>query len=266
MKKICYLLALTFLPCFSTAQELDGLKNALENTVDNVGDNNISAGEEFWVDLFFQIGFYPTWGLLFGFDGETPANYADFNAYPYADGENGLYLPPDEYGKLMRAQLTAHLQTNEDAVYGGFVQAKFSPNRALSLDVNHLQLLETLENPNGTSGGTDHFSITNLNLLYNRVHHAKFQLWWGGGLMLHDGGGVLYGSPSATAGFTWYFKKPLSLYADTQMGWPNGIFARQHQARMQVHLQRFMIYAGYQGTRIGTVNLPNWAMGTGMWF
>ncbi|MBI5916722.1 MAG: hypothetical protein HY842_15195 [Bacteroidetes bacterium] len=33
-----------------------------------------------------------------------------------------------------------------------------------------------------------------------------------------------------------------------------------------VHLRRFMIYAGYQGTKIGSENLPNWAMGTGMWF
>ncbi len=276
MKKIYLLLALALLPLIAQAQKLDGLKGALRSGSSGSGNNGegrgggfSSNGNNLLAELIFQLAWYPTWGLLYGFDGETPANYVGFNDYPYADGENGLYLPPDyEPVKRMSMQLTGHLQTDQDAVYGGFFQAKWSPNRALTLDVNHLQLLETLDDATGTGSSTDHFAITNLNLAYNRVHHAKFQLWWGGGLMLLNAGDndVLYGSPSVNAGFAWYFKKPLSLYADTQMGAPNGVFARQNQVRMQVHLKQFMIYAGYQGTKVGDVGLPNVAVGTGVWF
>ena len=265
MKKNCFLFALALLPYFAQAQKLEGLKDALKTGISSGATDGRGGGgnnNSIWAELIFDLAWGPAWGLLYGFDGEMPANYVGYNDYPYADGESGLYLPPNyEPEKHMSMQLTAHLQTDEDAVYGGYFQAKFSPNRALSLDVNRLQFLETLE-----GGGNDHLSFTNFNLAYNRVHHAKFQLWWGGGLMLLDGGDVMYGSPSVNAGFTWYFKKPLSLYADTQLGAPNGVYARQNQVRMQVHLKQFMIYAGYQGSKVGDVGLPNWAMGTGVWF
>lgn len=272
MKNLLLLIAIAILPLFAQAQKLEGMKDALRSGSSGGGGRGEGGGRggnsnSIWGDLVLNIVFEPTWWLLFRFPGETPANYVGYNDYPYADDVNGLYLPPDyEPIKRMSLQLTGHLQSDQDAVYGAFLQAKWSPNRALTLDVNHLQLLETLDdNPDG---GVDHFAITNLNLAYNRVHREKFQLWWGGGLMLLNGGGneVLYGSPSVNAGFTWYFKRPLSLYADTQIGAPNGVYARQNQVRMQVHLKRFMVYAGYQGVKVGNVGLPSVAVGSGVWF
>lgn len=262
MKNKFCLFLLALLPLFASAQTLEKMEKEMRSPRSGGEGANFSSndGDAFWIDLIFQIGFYPTYGLLFGFDGELPANERDFNPFPYADGQSGLYLHPQEEGKRMNLQLTAHLQTNEDAVFGGFFQAKYSPNRALTLDVNRMQLFELLDD-----GSNDHFSVTNFNLHFNRVRHEQFQLWWGGGLMLLDRE-LMYGSPSFSGGFTWYFKKPISLYADTQVGWPNGVFSRQHQARLQVHLQRYMVYAGYQGTRVGSVRLPNWAVGTGVWF
>ncbi|MCF8243772.1 MAG: hypothetical protein K9J37_02350 [Saprospiraceae bacterium] len=272
MKKICILLVLALLPWLAQSQKLGEIKDALKSG--NSGGRSNSEGrnfggnnDDFWLEFFFQLAWEPTWWLFYGAPGEVRANEIDFNDYPYADGENGLYLPYEfTSGKQMSLQLTGHLQTDEDAVYGGFFQAKWSPNRAISLDVNRLQLLETLDDTDG--GGIDHFSITNFNFAYNRVRHSKFQLWWGGGLMLLNGGGneVLYGSPSFNGGFTWYFKKPLSLYADTQLGYPNSVFARQNQLRLQIHLKQFMVYAGFQGTKVGDVRLPSVAVGSGVWF
>ena len=262
MKTICYLILsiVTLLPLNSQAQKIESMEGELKSSGSN--DNNNSGNGEgwFWVDLFFNFGFWPTYGLLFGFENEPSARYVDFNDYPYADGENGLYLPIDWDGRRVRTQITAHIQNNEDAVYGGYFQAKFSPNRYLTLDVNRLQLFETLENQ-----ADDRFSITNFNFQINRVRQPKFHLWWGGGLMLLNGD-QLYGGPSVSGGFTWFFVKPLSLYAETQLAWPNGVFARQNQVRMQVHLDRYMIYAGYQGFKVGSVGVPNWALGSGMWF
>ncbi len=262
MKTICCILlfALTLLPLGTQAQIIDSIKDELKNSGSSDGNNSGGGEEWFWFDLFFNLGFWPTYGLLFGFENEPAARYLEFNDYPYADGENGLFLPLDWEGRRVRTQVSAHIQSNEDAVYGGYFQAKFSPNRYLTLDLNRLQLFETLEDQ-----PDDHFSITNFNVQINRVRHSKFHLWWGGGVMLMNGD-QLYGGPAMSGGFTWFFKKPLSLHAETQIGWPNGVFARQHQARMQVHLDRFMIYAGYQGFKVGSVGVPNWALGSGMWF
>lgn len=262
MKTTCILLLafLIWLPSNVGSQTIDNIEKQLQPPRN--GENvNASGGDEwFWIELLFEIGYYPTVGLLFGFENEPSPGDIEFSDFPYQDGQAGLYRPLFDLGKDIRTQALFHFQNNEDNLYGGFFQVKFYPTRFLALDVNRLQLFEALE-----SGGSDHFSITNFNVQYNRIRHPKFHLWWGGGLMLLDGQ-ALYGSPSASMGFTWYFKKPLSLYADTQFGWPNGVYSRQHQARVQVHLDRFMVYCGYQGTRVGNVRIRNWAIGSGIWF
>ncbi|MBI1227051.1 MAG: hypothetical protein GC192_17600 [Bacteroidetes bacterium] len=273
MKKICILLAVSLLPMLAQSQKLEGMKDALRTGSSGGGGRGEGRGgggndNSFLAELIFDLAWQPMWWLFYGGPNEIRPNYVGYNDYPYADDENGLYLPAEyEPVKKMSLQLTGHLQTDEDAVYGGYLQARFSPNRAISLDVNRLQLLETLDDDQGGTS-TDHFSITNFNFAYNRIHHEKFQLWWGAGLMLLNGGGneILYGSPSFNGGFTWYFKKPLSLYADTQLGAPNGVLARQNQLRVQVHLKQFMVYAGFQGTKVGDVRLPSVAVGTGVWF
>jgi len=260
MKKIITTALTICLFVFGTqAQKLGDMEGALSG---GDGGGNSDAGDAlFWIDLFFDFGFYPTYGLLFGFEGEPHPGDIGFNQYPYADPEFGNYMPSDWGGKDMRLQITMHGQTNEDAVFGGFVQAKFSPIRFLTIDVNHLRLFETLEEDEGT----DQLSITNFNLQVNRVRQPKLDLWWGGGLMLIERD-LMYGSPSISGGLTWYFKQPLSLHAETQMGWPNGVFSRQNQIRVQYHLDRFAISAGYQGTKIGDVGVPNWTLGSSVYF
>jgi hypothetical protein len=249
------------LPITGKAQLLESLGNALGGAV---SEGNVSSFDSdlWWFDLLLQLGYYPTVGLFFGFEGEPGPNEMYFARYPYAERDHGLYLPIDEYGyddRRMRTAVTAHFQSNEDALFGGFLQVKFSPNRFLTLDVNRLQLFETLDDR------TDQFAITNFNLQYNRIRMPRFHLWWGGGLMLLEND-LMYGSPSVSAGFDWFIKRPVSLHADTQFGFPNGVFARQHQLRVQMHLNRYMIYAGYEGIRASDVKIPNWTMGTGVWF
>jgi len=261
MKTICYLLLFlaASLPLDSSAQTIKDMEGALGSSENS---ESFSSGDSdyWWLELVLELGYYASEGLLFGFEGEPLPNESMFSDYPYADGENGLYQPLDWDGFRVRTEVVAHLQTNENALYGGYAQLRFFPNRAMTIDVNHLQLFEQLED-----GGNDHFSITNFNLQFNRIRNQKFHLWWGGGLMLLNGD-LLYGSPSFSSGFDWFFKKPLSLHVETQLAFPNGVFTRQNQARMQVHLGRFMVYAGSSGLRTGTVKVPNWIMGTGIYF
>ncbi|HFA48877.1 MAG TPA: hypothetical protein ENJ95_07660 [Bacteroidetes bacterium] len=251
------------LPFFGQAQLLEGMKGEVNGGSSSSSEASFDGDSEWfaWLDFLVDFGFAGGYGLLFGFNNEYRPNDKTFNDYPYADGTNGLFLPNGyDDGRLGRMQLLGHFQSNEDKLFGAYFQAKFYADRFLIIDANHLQLFEDLDD-----GGVDLLSMSNLNLQFNRVHDPKFNLFWGGGLMLL-GGGTTYASPSLSGGFTWYFKKPLSIHAESQIGWPNGTYARQHQARVQVHLDRYMIYAGYQGTKVGSVSVANWSMGTGVWF
>lgn len=263
MKITCYLLLFltAFLPLNSSAQIIDNIEKSLDSHSSGSKETFNSGGSEYWwLELVLEVGYYGSYGLLFGFEDEPRPNDVMFSGFPYEDGKAGLYQPLDRAGYRVRTEVLAHLQTNEDALFGGYGQIRFFPNRAMTIDVNHLQLFEQLED-----GGNNRFSITNFNLQFNRVRNEKFHLWWGGGLMLLNGD-LLYGSPSFSSGFDWFFKKPLSLHAETQLAFPNGVFTRQNQARMQVHLGRFMVYAGTMGLRVGEVRVPNWILGTGIYF
>ncbi|MFQ5448323.1 MAG: hypothetical protein ACE5FF_15465, partial [Saprospiraceae bacterium] len=184
MKTICYLFLflVACLPLNSNAQTIKDMEGALDNS--GSSENFSSGGDEYWwIELLVEIGYYPTYGLLFGFENEPRPNDVMFSDYPYKDGKSGLYQPLDWDGYRVRTEVVAHLQTNEDALYGSYAQIRLFPNRAMTIDVNHLHLFEQLED-----SGNDRFSITNFNLRFNRVRHEKFHLWWGGGLMLLNGG------------------------------------------------------------------------------
>ena len=256
------LLLLIILPFTSKAQLIEGMEGGLSGGSTSDANFDSDIGDWFFlVDFLIDFGFAGGYGLFFGFQHELRPNEKAFNEFPYADGRSGLFLPEMQEGRFGRLQLLGHFQNNEDNLYGAYFQAKFYPDRFWIIDANHLELFETFDRQEGV----DRLSMTNFNVQFNRVHHPKFNLFWGAGLMLVNGENN-YGSPSLSGGFTWYFKKPLSLHAESQIGWPNGSYARQHQARMQVHLDRFMVYAGYQGTKVGGVGVANWAMGTGVWF
>ena len=265
MKTICYLLIALFalMPPAVQAQEVKKMEGEMKGSgsSDNRrSDNDTDDFELFLLELALQLAWYPTYGLFFGFEDEPRPNDSRFSQYPYVDGINGLYQPLDWDGKRMRANALAHFQNNEDAVSGGYFQIRFFPARSIALDVNHLQFFETLDN-----GEKDLLGITNFNVMFNRVRHPKFHLWWGGGATMVRGDD-LYGGLLFSSGFNWYFKKPLSLYADGQWGFAGDAFTRQYQARMQVHLKQYMLYCGYQGTKIGDTAVRSWALGTGVWF
>ncbi len=260
MKNILFTLILTtfFTISNTQAQLIESMEGALS------GANEFSGGGGDVDDWFALAEFlwYPTYGLFFGFEGETYPNEIEFSRYPYEQDNEGIYRNIDNTGYLARGEFNLHFQSNEDNLYGGYGQIKWSPWRFLNFEANHLRLIEVLDNQGDKS---DHLSITNVSVQFNRIRHHRIQGWWGVGAMVINGEQE-YASPSFVAGTTIYFLKPLSLYLDTQVGYPNQTIATQTQARLQVHLDRFKIYGGYQGTRIGEIFEPNWTLGAGVHF
>ena len=240
------------------AQLIESIEGALSGTSEFSGGGGNGSD---WLGLIDFL-WYPTYGLMFGFEGERYPNEIAFSRYPYEQNSEGIYRRVDETGYRMRSEFNLHFQSNEDNLYGGYGQLKFSPWRFMNFEINHLQLLEALDNQEDKF---DQLAITNVSVQFNRVRHHRIQAWWGLGAMFINGE-ENYASPTFVAGATIYFVKPLSLYLDTQVGAPNGTVSTQTQARLQVHLNRFKIYAGYQGTRFGGIFEPNWTLGTGVHF
>jgi hypothetical protein len=253
------ILSLVLLPTYSNAQVIEGMESELGGG--GFGNEGGGGSNLWWLDLVLNVGIDPMFGLFFGFDGEPFPNDIDFSPYPYFDDYSGNYLMFEEEGRPIQGQFTAHFQNNENTLSGGFFQLKFSPARFLTLDINHLRLVENRIDDDQK----DYLNITNFNVSYNRVRLSKFSYWWGSGLMLLDGN-TLYGSPSFTTGMDIFIRKPLSIHANLQLGAPNNTVTTMSQVKLQAHLDRFVISAGFSGLQIGSVFEGSWLIGSGVYF
>ena len=248
---------LFFVPA-TEAQILEGMETELGGG----GSSDSGGGSDlWWVDLLLNIGIEPFYGLMFGFPGERMLYESDFSKYPYFDDFSGNYMHVEDEGRAFQGQLTAHFQNNENTLSGGFFQLKLSPARFLTLDVNQLRLYERRRVDNQK----DQLVITNFNIQYNRIRSHKFNMWWGSGLMLLDGN-TLYGSPTFTTGMNIFIKKPISIQADLQLGVPQGVVTTMSQVKVNAHLERFIISAGFSGLQIGESFEGSWSIGTGVYF
>ena len=221
------------------------------------------ATAQFWqllLEPFFIEGFY--YAVIAG-PNEPTWKETTFASYPYDAPKAGLFLPTTLVGDKSRFHAVAHFQNNERRTTGGFAQIKYSPISLLTTEINHLQLIDKDSRIDNTIG------ITGFNISYNRLRHHRIHFWWGlGGLFVNEQRETIAdtGAFTINLGFNYYFKQPLSLYAETQMGDINDSFGAISQARLQVHLDRFLLYAGYQDVNFGDFEYRGVAIGGGLYF
>jgi len=218
---------------------------------------------QFWdilLDPFLIDGLY--YAVVSG-PNEPTWRETTFASFPYDSGKAGLFLPTSLVGDQSRFHAVAHFQNNERQTSGGFVQLKYSPISLLTAEVSYVQLFDK------TDDTTNKLGFTAFNLSYNRLRHHRIHFWWGlGGVFLQETENTIEDTKAFTinAGFNYYFKKPLSLYVETQMGEINDSFGALSQARIQVHLERYLIYAGYQDVNFGELEYGSLAIGGGIYF
>ncbi|MEM8909678.1 MAG: hypothetical protein AAGD05_17655 [Bacteroidota bacterium] len=214
------------------------------------------------LEVFLDFLIYD-YGLLFGFEDEPGVYDIDFAEYPYELEDRGLYLYPEDAGRQSNVYFNLHFQSNEDNLNGAFFQFKYSPVSVLTLDLNHLHLFETLSDGEHIS-----VSFTNFTAQYNRLRGARAHFWWGLGLTYakEEGFDGEWGS-SLGVGTTLYLKKPLSLYGDFKLNYfvEDLPFTPVSDVRLQVHLKRFLVYAGFQHIG-GIYDWTTWSMGMGFYF
>lgn len=222
-----------------------------------VGKPKISHGQiNVFLDLLYEVNF------LFGFEGEPRAFDTDFTSYPYDLYDDGRYRPFGEEGRRINTKAQILLQSNERDIIGGLAQIQFSPLSTITLDLNHRQLFE-----GNNLRESNKIAISNFTFQYNRLRNQRFNLWWDVGISRFEERDESDWGFSAGLGLSWFFKKPLSLHTGYRFHefLEQGTGLSTFDIRLQLHLERYFISAGYQnlGNRLSA---NTWLMGGGVYF
>ena len=223
----------------------------------------LGLNAQFWELLLEPIFLDGIYYALFEGPNDPSWKETTFASFPYDEPSAGLYLPISLIGDQSRFHAVAHFQNNERRTSGGFVQIKYHPISLLTTEISHLQLIDK-DNTEQRNIGFTSFSLS-----YNRFRRAKLHAWWGlGGIVVNERQPTLNDKAafSFNLGLNYYFKRPLSLYLETQMGAINESFGALSQARIQVHVERFILYAGYQDLNFGDLEYHGVAIGGGVYF
>lgn len=221
------------------------------------------ATAQFWELLFEPFIFEGIYTAIIAGPNEPTWRETTFASFPYDAPNSGLFLPTTLEGDQSRFHAVLHFQNNERTLSGGLVQIKYAPISLLTLEGNYLHLFGQDDDV------SENIGITYFNLSYNRLRHHRIHCWWGfGGIFLKDQRMPVSDNKtfSFNLGLNYYFKEPMSLYLETQMGNINEAFGALSQARLQVHLDRFLIYAGYQDVNFGDLEYNGIAIGGGIYF
>ena len=218
---------------------------------------------QFWQLLLEPYIFQGIYTAIIAGPNEPTWRETTFASFPYDEPKAGLFLPTTLEGDKSRVHAIGHFQNNERTLSGGLVQVKYAPISLLTIEGNYLHLFGEQDGINESIG------ISYFNLSYNRLRHHRIHCWWGfGGIFLKDQNEIVSDNKSFSfnLGLNYYFKEPMSLYLETQMGNIGEEFGAVSQARIQVHLNRYLIYAGYQDVNFGDLEYNGIAIGGGVYF
>jgi len=231
-----------------------------------IGGGSGGGNAEFYLSALNLLSGYG-YGLLFRFPNERKALMSveeggvHFSEYPYRFGEEGMFRRHGWYGEKRVGNVMLHMQSDggAESLSGFSLQAKYSPTRVLNLNFMHTQLISNAEDGRGLSHQSTAFFVE-----YNRVKHHKIQLWWGLGLGQQTTERIERGL-LANVGFQYFIKAPVSWYneATVNLGWGE---QASFQSRLQLHLNRFTVYGGYQYNNLGALEMSQLTVGGGMYF
>ena len=218
---------------------------------------------QFWELLLEPIFIEGIYYAAFSGPNEPTWRETTFARFPYDEPNSGLFLPTTLVGDKNRFHAVAHFQSNESRTLGGLVQIKYTPISLLTAEVNYLKLFDHEQVDNTT------VEVTSFSLNYNRLRLPRIHFWWGfGGIFINESDDRLEDNKafSLNLGANYYFTKPLSLYGTMQIGEINDIIGAISEARIQVHLERYLLYAGYQDINFGDYEYSGVTFGAGIYF
>lgn len=219
-----------------------------------------TASAQFWQAVAESLLLDGFWYVLVETPEEPKWQETTFASYPYDLRGSGLFLSPDFEGDQRRVNFNFQFQSTQNDILGAYAQIKYSPISLLTVNAARMQYFDAEKEPSA-----ENLNVTSVSLLYNRLRRPKIHAWWGlGGIWLDQDENT--GSASFVMGGNWYFTDPISLYGETQYGLSNGNLIALSELRLQLHLRRYLIYGGFNRTRIGDLRMDSWMIGGGVYF
>lgn len=201
--------------------------------------------------------------ILFGSSLEDTLVYAGsfwaprFSDYPYAHPNEGQYS--SRIGKWGALKFSSHYFRDDSDLHGIGIRGRLSPASFLNIDINFTGLKEEL------SSGNDHLLFYDVVVNYYRVRLNRWTLWYGFGFKAMKGNEAHYGG-SFNLGTEIYPIRPISLYFNVNEGFVGESSLSELLLRLSIHLQRSMIFAGYQKLSTDAETIDGFIGGIGVHF
>lgn len=196
--------------------------------------------------------------LLFYFP-EAEGNMYEirYSPYPYAVGNSGVYTYFGDKDFSIKADLH-YFQLNRKLTGIG-IKTNISPHPFIDFQIDYTRLSEQVKN------GYDHLEFLNLFFNINRIKSEPFSLWWGLGIK------TLTGNSSHTAfglnfGAELFPVQPVSFSLLYNLGFFEGATVDDFNININLHINRFKIFAGYHKYRAGDIDFPGISAGIGVYF
>ncbi|WP_372746732.1 hypothetical protein [Lutibacter sp.] len=194
----------------------------------------------FFVDVFAEIGFYAFYGTLLG-----SSDYRSLTPYPYFYDATGEYLKVDlDSSKNSQFKIGASQYFNK-GVKGIELNADYRVIPILGIEASYLNFSEN------TLQGKEYLNVTSLLLKYYRVREKNVSIWWGLGAT-HVGNEVNTWVFTYTIGTEIFPVKPISLYANYKQSFINSSSIDEFKIHIKYHIKKTAIYTGYQNVELGS--------------
>jgi hypothetical protein len=207
----------------------------------SVRSGRLSSGHNnFFVDVFAEVGFYAFYGTLLG-----SSDYRALTPYPYFYDSTGEYLKVDlDYSKNSQFKIGASQYFNK-GVKGVELNANYKLMPILGIEASYLNFTER------TLQGKDYLNVTSLLLKYYRVREKNISIWWGLGAT-HVGNEVNTWGFSYAIGTEIFPVKPISLYSSYKQSFINSTSIDEFKIHLKYHFKKTAIYSGYQNVELGS--------------
>ncbi len=217
-----------------------------------------------FTDVAWNLTFRLAWDMLVSFPGEDTLLYkGDYGSvyytdYPYADPTEGLFS--DAPGKQFFINLAGHYFYDESDLDGVGFRGRASPYPFVSAEVHFTELREHLR-----SGGEDVLQLYSAFINYNRLRLPRWSLWWGLGLKGMRGS-IKHTGFAFNAGTEIFLARPLSLHFSYSGGFLNSRYVPEFFGTLNVHINRFALFGGYQSWTAGSANIDGILTGMKIYF
>lgn len=241
-------------------KEKDSNQNSSESQ-DTSGVAETLADPEFWEFSFYAVAV--VYMILINVPGEDSLLYLGhysncyFSQYPYVSSGEGFFSRVT--GRRFSVNISGHYFYDESNLTGYGMRAKFSPHPFFSAELDFSDLTEKLKTRE------DHLKLYNVFINYNRLRLERWTFWWGLGLKGLQGDKT-YNGLAFDIGTEIYPIKPFSIGMNYSGGFINGHYVPEFFSALNLHLNRFALFAGYQYWSAGSAKVDGLVSGMKVFF